>query len=488
MKAKINGTPTTLADGPGLWLHPSSPLTSAEHYIKDKHTYQSRQILYRHLGAFFHWETTRYLETSKDELTADLYKYLKLAKYKNEKNEDKPFNPNRTKVGDVLGALGAAAHMHDTVIPPAWLCDEPPTDIEARDILACENGLLHLPSLSLIPHTPDFFSVNAIDYPYEPNTIDPPQWLEFLRQLWPNDQESIDTLQEMFGYMLVADTTQQKAFMLVGPKRSGKGTIARILEAVIGPQNAVSPTLASLGSQFGAAPLIGKRLAIISDARISARTDTAVVAERLLGITGEDSQTIDRKFVEAWTGKLDVRFVLISNELPRIADASGALPSRFIVLMLTNSFFGKEDRGLTMRLMTERPHILNWAIAGYRRLIERGYFLQPASANEAIRDLEDLGSPISAFLRDCCFVEAGREVQCTVLFREWGMWCDAQGRSSKGTMQSFGRDLRAVVPALKITQPRVEGTQIRHYDGIGLANTLSARPDDAEIDQRFSRF
>ena len=36
----------------------------------------------------------------------------------------------------------------------------------------------------------------------------------------------------------VADTSQQKALMLVGPKRSGKGTIARILEAVIGPHNA----------------------------------------------------------------------------------------------------------------------------------------------------------------------------------------------------------------------------------------------------------
>lgn len=470
MRAKINGTPTALADGkPGLWLHPNAPLKSAERYIRDKHTLDKSRILHRHLGAFYHWETSRYLETSKDELTADLYKYLALAVFQTPKGETAPFNPSRSKVGDVLGALSAAAHLHDVVIPPAWLANAP-TDIDARDILACENGLLHLPSLALLGHTPDFFSMNAIDYPYEKSARIPVLWLQFLSQLWPDDQESIDTLQEIFGYCLVADTSQQKAFMLVGPKRSGKGTIARILEAVIGPQNAVSPTLASLGTNFGIAPLIGKRLAIISDARISGKMDTAVVAERLLCITGEDSVTIDRKFTEAWTGKLDTRFLLISNELPRIADASGALPSRFIVLILTNSFFGKEDRSLTMRLMAERSPILNWAIEGYRRLSERGYFLQPASALDAIRDLEDLGSPIAAFIRDRCIVEPGRNVQCAELFREWGAWCDAQGRSGKGTLQSFGRDLRAVIPSLKVSQPRdFAGYQVRHYEGVSLA-------------------
>ena len=89
----------------------------------------------------------------------------------------------------------------------------------------------------------------------------------------------------------------------------------------------------------------------------------------------------------------------MTNELPRLSDASGALASRFIVLTMTKSFFGKEDHGLTKKLLAELPGILNWALEGWRQLHDRGHFIQPTSAQDAIDDLEDLGSPITAFLR-----------------------------------------------------------------------------------------
>ena len=37
------------------------------------------------------------------------------------------------------------------------------------------------------------------------------------------DQESIDVIQEITGYLLTLDTRQQKAFLIIGPPRSGKG-------------------------------------------------------------------------------------------------------------------------------------------------------------------------------------------------------------------------------------------------------------------------
>jgi putative DNA primase/helicase len=151
---------------------------------------------------------------------------------------------------------------------------------------------------------------------------------------------------------------------LVGPKRSGKGTIGRVLTRLIGKHNCVAPTLAGLGTNFGLAPLIGKRLAIISDARLSGRADQHAIAERLLSITGEDALTIDRKYGSAWTGQLGSRFMILSNELPRLTGVSGALAGRFIMLSLTESFYGREDPGLTDNLLTALPGILNWAIAG----------------------------------------------------------------------------------------------------------------------------
>lgn len=275
----------------------------------------------------------------------------------------------------------------------------------------------------------------------------------------------------MFGYFLTNDTRQQKLFMLVGPKRSGKGTIARVIEALLGPDNVVGPTLDSFSKNFGLQALIGKQLAIIPDARLERRTNIAIT-ERLLSISGGDALTIDRKFRDPLTRQLNTRILLLSNELPSLKDASGALASRFIMLRMTKSFYGKEDIGLTDRLLKELPSILNWAIEGWQRLNEYGCFEQPSSSAELIAEFEDLSSPIHAFIRDCCEVKPGAEIELDRLFRKWGKWCDEQGRDFHGIKSSFGRDLRAAVPTLSISQPRRGGKRIRVYSGIGLKTDI----------------
>ncbi len=272
---------------------------------------------------------------------------------------------------------------------------------------------------------------------------------------------------EGFGYCLTLDTRQQKIFLMVGPMRSGKGTIGRIATRLLGTANVCAPTLAGLAQPFGLQALIGKQLAIISDARLGSRADQHAITERLLSISGEDGITVPRKYLLDWTGRLPTRFLVLTNELPRLADASGALAGRFIVLTLTESFYGREDPGLTERLLGELPAILNWSIEGWRRLQERGHFVQPASSEDAIQELRDLGSPIGAFVRECCDVGPGLTVECAILFSRWRDWCTDQGRDHSGTAQSFGRDLRAVIPGLKTTNPRRTEGRIRHYEGVG---------------------
>jgi putative DNA primase/helicase len=360
---KSNGTARQAAR---LLLDPKAPLPSAREFLARRYMREEVRTLHHHNGDFRAWTGTHYPEADQAQLRAELYDFLDSAMRATPDGKMAPFNPNRSKIADVIDALAAVANLPATVHAPAWLTHA--ADLPADEIVACGNGLLHLPTGDLLPHTPEFFAENALDFDYVPKASPPDAWLRFLDELWPDDPAAVTALQEIFGYLLTSDTRQQKAFLIVGPKRSGKGTIARILTRLVGPANVAGPTLASLGQNFGLAPLIGKRVAIISDARLGSRADQQVIAERLLAISGEDALTIDRKFRAAWTGRLQTRFVVLTNELPRLADASGAIASLFIVLALTASFYGREDHGLTDRLSTELPGILNWAIAGWGRL------------------------------------------------------------------------------------------------------------------------
>jgi putative DNA primase/helicase len=168
-------------------------------------------------------------------------------------------------------------------------------------------------------------------------------------------------LQEYFGYVLSGRCDMQKLLMMVGPSRSGKGTIARVLTALVGGRrNVPGPTLAAMNTNFGLSPLIGKPLAIIPDARQGNNASTVV--ERLLSITGEDTLTVHRKYREPWTGRLPTRFVMLSNELPEFKDASGVIANRFLILRMIESFLGREDRELANKLRPEYPMILNWSL------------------------------------------------------------------------------------------------------------------------------
>jgi len=390
--------------------------------------------------------------------------------------KDKPLPTVRKVTGrmiaDVAHALASLTVLHSRTDAPAWLVGDGP--FPASEILACRNGLIHLPSLvagsdHFVTPTPRFFSPSCLDFDFNTQAPMPAAWLDFLGQLWPNDPQSIGTLQEWFGYLLTPDTRQQKILMLVGPKRSGKGTITRVIRALVGADNVACPTLSSLGTNFGLWPLLGKTVAMIQDARLSGRTDAAAVAERLLSISGEDAQTIDRKFLSPVTARLTARFMLLSNELPKLNDSSGALPGRMILLRLTNSWFGKEDTALTDRLLAELPGILLWAIAGWQSLRKRGYFVQPDAGREMIDELADLASPVGAFVRERCRVGPGCQLERSALFDAWKRWCEVQGREHPGDAATLGRNLRAVVPALGDAQPRTDaGDRVRIYEGICL--------------------
>jgi putative DNA primase/helicase len=446
-------------------LDRKEPLRTARLFVQANHQRDGVRTLHHHRGDFYAWTGSHYIEASDSEIRAQVYQLLDGSDCLT-KDGSEPFRPNARLVSEAIDALKAVAILPDRETAPCWL-DEREQPAPA-DLIACANGLLHLPTKKLHDHTPHFYGHHSVEFDYDPAAAVPEHWLAFLADLWGDDKEAIDTLHEIFGYLLTSDTRQQKVFLLVGPKRSGKGTIARIAKALLGPENVAGPTLSGLGTNFGLAPLIGKPLAVISDARLSGRSDQHVIAERLLSISGEDNITIDRKHRSAWTGTLPTRFLILTNELPRIADASGALASRFIVLTLTRSFYGREDHGLADRLLTELPGILNWSITGLERLRDRGYFVQPTSSAEAIAELEDLGSPIGAFIRDRCTIGPGKSVPCQLLFDAWCTWCEAQKRKDIGTVQTFGRDLRAAVPGLKAKRPRDGEDRPRAYDGISL--------------------
>jgi putative DNA primase/helicase len=464
-------SPAQPQEGHQLLLDPKNPLDAARRFRATLYAHPDGSTLLFANDVYYRWNGSAYEAVDPVALRKQLYEYtdgaVKWVKISDHESLE-PFKPTRSSIDNIADALRAVVHTEE--VAPCWLSDEPGLP-NPSEIIAARNGLLHLRGsgpVALRKATPLFFSANSIDFDYDPRAPQPRRWLNFLDQTWPDDREAVDLLAEWMGYTLTADTRQQKMLLLVGPPRSGKGTIARVLTSLIGAANVCGPTLSSLATNFGLWPLLGKQLAIISDARLGGRSDQAVITERLLAISGEDAITVDRKNMTSVTGRLPVRIMILTNELPRLADASGALANRFLVLTLEQSFLGREDTNLLDRFLPELPGILLWAIEGRRRLSARGHFVQPGTSADAIGEMIDLSSPVKAFVRECCNVGAGLSVPMQDAYDAFVAWSHGQGTKRPPEANVFGRDLRAAVPGVTGKQRRDGEERVRIYRGIDL--------------------
>lgn len=160
---------------------------------------------------------------------------------------------------------------------------------------------------------------------------------------------------------------------------------------------------------------------------------------------------------------------MMSNELPDLRDSSGAMAQRYLVLTLKKSWIGKEDISLFSRLTKELSGILIWALQGLIRLTTRGYFLTPTSSKQTIEELEAMTSPIKAFISEKCEIRTLASISVADLFDAWRHWCNITGYQNAGSVQSFGKNLRAALPELQMDRPQKEHCRERCYLGIKLA-------------------
>jgi putative DNA primase/helicase len=458
---------------------PSNPMAVARQFLEESGYLTDGQPTLQHWrGSYWLWQKTFWQEQEDRTIRSFLYRYTEFAVYVTPLGYV-PWKPNRKTITDLMDALTAIAVLPAHVNQPSWL-DHRKTGV----IVACQNGLLDVERGVIYDHTPKFFSNVSVPFDYNPQAPKPERWLYFLNQLWPPDNDvtrpEIAALGEWYGYIVSGRTDLHKAMLQVGPTRGGKGIIGRILTALIGPENVCGPTLGSLGNEFGLESLLGKSLAILSDIRSTRHTNSTVMVERLLSISGEDTLSVPRKFRTAWTGKLPCRLQIMSNEVPNFDDASSAIIGRLIVLILHNSWLGREDHTLEGRLREELSGILNWALDGLHRLTvtNKNQFTAIKASDNAIRQMRDLASPVRAYVRENCTLgDANDFIEVDQLFLDFKVWIE-NNNYPKTNKHVFGRNLHAAFPAIGASRPTAaNGKRFRAYTGIRL-RPLGERGDN----------
>ena len=448
----------------------AAPLENAQTFLDSKFSSEEGIKLVHYSGDFYSYQGTHYSEVEESTIRSELYKFLDKCKKQDRKGNIVAFATNPASVSGALDGIKALVHLQNqaNTRPPVWLDGYGSNRPEASKLVSLKNGLFHLEDNILLPHSLGLYTQNSLPFAYDP-AAQCPQWEKFLNDVWGKDQQSIECLQEIFGYILSGDTAQQKFFNIIGPRRSGKGTINKILVALLGQHNTVAPQLEELCDTFGLQPWLGKLLASFTDARAPERNRSAVVSQ-LLRIVGGDTITVNRKNKESWNGYLPTRIVIYSNEVLQLTENSNALTGRMIVLKMTKSFYDKEDTDLSHKLSKELSGIFNWAMEGLeRRLARGGHFLQPQSGKDLLELMSELGNPIGSFVDEALIFEPEAKVNKDEVFACYKHWATRKN-IPYGTELAFKRRFLAATQeyAIQTALDRTKGSRSHVYLGVKL--------------------
>lgn len=288
----------------------------------------------------------------------------------------------------------------------------------AAEYLPCANGVLHIPTKSLLPHTPDIYATSRLDYDYDA-TATCPNFMQALQQI----PDAVDFFQEFAGYALTTEVKHEIAIWMHGPPGTGKSTVLAGLQAMLGARAGLLGLADIERSRFALANLPGKTLVVSTE-----QPEHFISASHTLNaiISGEPIN-VEQKFKEAITVIPRAKIVWAMNNLPRVSDANNGIMRRVKVIKFPKLEEDQRDPDLKDRIALEGAGILNWALEGLARLNARGRFEIPHSVQEATREFQDKNDIPALFLEEVCAKVDLYDPKCRTgaqeLYDRYSDWC-----------------------------------------------------------------
>lgn len=444
--------------------NPGTPSLVAQEFIAE---WDGKRLVWR--GDFYRWGKTHWALENIDDVMAEVNRELMYSVFekwdpKTESFKQMEWNPTNTSLANLKTQLLLQAALPSETEP-----------VSGGEYIFLENGRYSISTGVLLPHDQTVFNLHSSPFPYDPDALCP-EWDQFLDTTFGGDAVAIEIHYRWMASELLRAVDRQKAYVLIGQRRSGKGTLMKISDRLLGDGQVTGLSLDQVAGGFNLAPLIGKSVCRISDVRDAGKA-TGLAVQRLLSIIGAQQVQIDRKNREPWVGELPILFTLESNEELHLPDASGAIVSRFIFSRTSGSREDAMDPTLADRIIrNEMPGILNKVLEHTGMVYD--IWPETDAGRETKRSMAMASQPLSAWIEDNGLI-IGKEVSIAkgAAYHSYHSWAKENGHARPMTSAVFGRGLFALLPGLVVHRPIIDGKQSPYYVGIGYEDAI-------EVDSR----
>lgn len=323
-----------------------------------------------------------------------------------------------------------------------------PEELDARpELFNLQNGTLNLETYELKPHNPADRLTMIAGIDYVPGAKCP-KWDDHLSTIFDNDDEVIQSFQEMCGYALLQFNPEQIAIVLWGLGANGKSETMRVISSVMGSYgiNIESKTL--MKSKHDDPDRARPDVVRMKGARFITCTEPGEkdeLSENLVkAFTGDDTITARPLYAKPIQFQPGGKIFMSTNHRPRIRGTDDGIWRRiwlypFVVVIAEDKRI--RDYGAIL-FREEGPGIFNWMIEGLKRYQARGSLKKPAKVEEAVREYRIENNPLGRFISDRCVCEDTENVEYgkVTFYKNWEEYCKDRGWTP-GTKKRVGQNM-----------------------------------------------
>jgi P4 family phage/plasmid primase-like protien len=306
------------------------------------------------------------------------------------------------------------------------------------------NGMVRLSDGALTDHAPAYQSLAQLPVWFDPTA--PTVAVDNVVEQILRDENAIAAYWEFVGYCLLPHCEYKKALLLVGTTHTGKSTLFRIVEALLGYQNIATVDLLGLSEhQFAIGTLFGKLANVCADI---STTIALTRSERVKMLSAGDPVTAEQKYKDPYTFRNRAKLLFSANAFPAIQRPDSAILGRFLVIPCDNQFLIGENGTnphIARDILTPRnlSGVLNRALEGARRLEEQGTFTQSQLIQRATEQFHIESDTVFSFWWNATDLDGETRLPKTQTYDLYRAYTQASGNQPVSLGQFYRRTKEA---------------------------------------------